>query len=1180
MKNGLLIVFFLSSSLLASAASENLLPGFERWYKSKTCRLAEGLMEDSRPVVTIQVPAKGFGVCQSPSIPVKPNTRYRITYQVKTENFTDSKAYIFLQIGKRQQIFPTSYKSGNQPWTRVEVFYITRANERSLMALLTVYGKGGQASFTLPDFCEADRTHTELQLPFRRTGGLRKNKNVLIPNDKIITARGGQLYFSAGEGDIHYLNGGGFHRDAQGISYINHVDNARYSFYLPQGGRYRRWFRTWRPIGARYCHAESLDGRTDGILHDDFIKAVKQWEWVPGPVYTLKAGYHELLLHSFSGGIRLASILFAPEDFSPEKLTEKELLKASYGPFLELESAPVRFPAQKWLAAAVRCDPADLNCRIELSEDGGKTFRIINHRQGYMTLPELKNCPVFRIRIAGDNTQFKSIRFEDRIRCRCVMTPGSGLAYRCGDGEYTFNREDGSLLSIRNRNTGDYIVRPGSGGDIFALTLRAPDSKREIRLTPADFVLKKVQSGKESVSFHYRNETEKITVAVICDFTGKQAQWRIRVENGNNRLYVLRTLFPYFAELSIGKTPADDTVIFPQSYVKRIYPAQGGRSLSREAMFPASMSMGWTDLYDPAGGGFFLMIDDPDFLLTRMACGPSANNNGAEMIFEKRHSVPPGRTAEFCYRTAVHPGDWHQAADLYRAWAEKHIGKPDLPQWLRESNGLYANSVQWRGKSAFSLLPGLYLDAAAGGLDGIVSWGQQSYPKGPCGDGFYYPSPCFGSAEELRAANLAIRKAGGHSGFYQWMNWNEKYESSSSVAFGKIRKKELPADLLYQPPGFTQRNQVIQENGKPHFFTLKSMLGHKNYLICPQSAEHRKYLEYYSELYARDFLSSGFYMDEGLSQARPCFNLRHGHFGNGSCGREMAENLRRITLSGRKYDPDFFVTPEVVNCLSGQYGAHFVGVFEPDLEIIKYTFPSQVYLDGNLPVMRQKQPKKTLETIFLLGNHLFLWPYGNILSNPQCRKIILLRRSLRMFFAYGTFRDTVGFSLVPAAAKAQVKRFEIQCEGINGDLFTVLNPKQEKIRLEIPGKAAFAWVFNQDGGLSGIPVRNGSFALPQEDISAVLVPYRTERDVFLHQVRITRKNLTLRIANPGTEDISVRFELRIDGKVVHCRIFKLPPGKIGSWNRPLNFAEDRKYLPAAWTIISGSRSAGDRLVLK
>ena len=195
-------------------------------------------------------------------------------------------------------------------------------------------------------------------------------------------------------------------------------------------------------------------------------------------------------------------------------------------------------------------------------------------------------------------------------------------------------------------------------------------------------------------------------------------------------------------------------------------------------------------------------------------------------------------------------------------------------------------------------------------------------------------------------------------------------------------------------------------------------------------------------------------------------------------------------------------------------------------------------------------------------------------------EIILLRRSLRMFFAYGTFRDTVGFSLVPAAAKAQVKRFEIQCEGINGDLFTVLNPKQEKIRLEIPGKGAFAWVFDQDGGLSGIPVQNSSFALPQEDISAVLVPYRTERDVFLHQVRITRKNLTLRIANPGTEDISVRFELRIDGKVVHCRIFKLPPGKIGSWNQPLNLADDRKYLPAAWTIISGSRSAGDRLVLK
>ena len=98
-------------------------------------------------------------------------------------------------------------------------------------------------------------------------------------------------------------------------------------------------------------------------------------------------------------------------------------------------------------------------------------------------------------------------------------------------------------------------------------------------------------------------------------------------------------------------------LIFPQSYYKRLYPARGGRPLSKNAVFPANMCMGWTDLYDPANGGFYLMIDDPDFLLTRMDCGPSEGNNGAMMLFEKQHSVPPGGAAEFRYRTAVHDGD-------------------------------------------------------------------------------------------------------------------------------------------------------------------------------------------------------------------------------------------------------------------------------------------------------------------------------------------------------------------------------------------------------------------------------------------------------------------------------------------------------------------------------------------
>ena len=1177
------IVIFLATLIaLGISASENLLPGFAQWYKNPSCQYDPAQRRDGREVMTVKVPAKGFGACQSPLLKVKPNTRYRISYQVTTQEFAGSKAYVYLQIGKRQQIFPSCYRSGDHPWTNIDISYITRAEETSLRLLLTVYGKGGTASFTLPDFREESRSENAVELPFRKTAGLvKKADGQLVPDRKVLSSPDDILYFQADQGEVHYLAGGGARRDEAGNPYIVDVDGARYVFFLKKAGRYRRWFRTWRPVPARYCHPESMDGKTDGKLHDDFIRGVKTWEWVPGPVYDLGAGYHELVLHSFSGGIRLGSVLFAPEDLTPDRLADRAPAKAGYGPYLELETAPVKFPAEKWLSAFLKHDPADLKCRVEVSADGGRTFRKAEMKQGKIVPAPEQGSPVIRLRIETAGQDLDHLRLAGAVRCGCIMKKQAGMTFRAGQGEYTINREDGSLLSVRNVRTDQFIVRPGGTGGIFALTLRKPGSEQETRLTDRDFRLDRVKEERTAAEFSFRNDPRRIGVTVRYDFGGPEAVWGIRVENGDPEQYVIRTAFPCFAELSIGKTPADDVLIFPQSYYKRLYPARGGRPLSKNAVFPANMCMGWTDLYDPADGGFYLMIDDPDFLLTRMDCGPSAGNNGAMMLFEKQHSVPPRGAAEFRYRTAVHDGDWHAAADLYRAWASKHVRRADLPQWLRECNGIYANAIQYRQKTGFTSLPGIYRYAAAYGLDGLVSWGQQSYFRGPCGDGFYYPSPCFGTADELKAADHAIRADGGHSGFYQWMNWNAKYETSDSVAFGKIPKKDLPSGLYYPAPGHCERNQVIQANGKPHFFTLKSMLGHNNYLICPGSEEHRKYLEYYAVLYARDFESSGFYMDEGISQARQCFNMKHGHFGDGSCGREMAENLRRITQAARKYNPDFFLTPEVVNCVAGQYGAHFVGVFEPDLEIVKYTFPDQIYLDGNLPVARQKAPLATLETIFLLGNHLFLWPYGNILERPDCQAVIQLRRSLRLYFADGKFRDTVGFSLERTDGKIQVKRFECERPDFAGELFTVLNPERKSTKLRIGRKNGAAWCFDPNGGLSRIPITDHFLTLPAERLCAILVPERMAPGYFLHQVRLSRKELRFKIANPGEKAIRIEFTLELNGKP-GCRLEgTVPPGEVLEWVHPMpEIPGGEKYPAASWRIVSGSFSASDRTRLR
>ena len=226
---------------------------------------------------------------------------------------------------------------------------------------------------------------------------------------------------------------------------------------------------------------------------------------------------------------------------------------------------------------------------------------------------------------------------------------------------------------------------------------------------------------------------------------------------------------------------------------------------------------------------------------------------------------------------------------------------------------------------------------------------------------------------------------------------------------------------------------------------------------------------------------------------------------------------------------------------------------------------------------RQKAPLATLETIFLLGNHLFLWPYGNILERPDCQAVIQLRRSLRLYFANGKFRDTVGFALEGSDGKIQVKRFECEGPDFAGELFTVLNPERKSAKLRIGRKNGAAWYFDLNGDLHRISISDHCLTLPAERLCAILVPERMAPGYFLHQVRLSRKSLRFENAIPGTEPVRIEFTLELNGKP-GCRLEgTVPPGEVREWVHPMpEIPGGEKYPAASWRIVSGMFSASDR----
>lgn len=1018
--------------------------------------LAEERWQESG-IVRLSLRPGGFVTCVSPPIPVKPETLYQFRWHCRTSRFGGARAYVYLESGQKQRVLPDVSIQGNSDWCEIVSHVMPLPGETELRLVLATHAPGdlespdGKADFAAiavtANPAPATRADDEMAMkfPVTRTAGMvrRGNRFALDPQTHVQPENHRHVSLEAEHGDVQFQDEGGRRADAE-CTYIDFVASASYTFWISRPGVYRRWLRTWRPAKARYCHHESINDEPPGPLLDDFIEKVQEWEWVPGPAYEFReAGFHRFTLHNFYAGIRLDKIMLVAEtsaDADPNTAVlpdtprqyppQGELLTASWTPL----------SVQEWLAFSWPANPVLPPLTLAISRGDAWEPVPMDQVTAYLTRHNSREPLRFKLILrptAADRQQHRlaNLTVADQGELRARLHPGQLITLENTAQRLLFNRENGALAGIYNRISQTWAYHQGVYSPPFTLTLFDPQSRQSRLLGAEEFRLTGHAHTGPSATFTYESDADDI--GVTCRYALRQdelADWSIRVTNRNPRLLVSKTRFPFFSSLSIGNQAADDTMIFPQSYRRRL--RLGERALSPNNFFPGSMAMGWVNLAD-ASGGFYLAINDPKLILTRMFAGTAPDNDGFEVVFEKHHAVPPAGEATWNYVSGLHTGSWHWAADHYRSLSAAWLRPADIPAWLREANGLYCYSAQWQGSGLFPKLPGVYQQARHLGLDGIQVWGQQSYPKGPCGDAFYFPSPHFGSEEEFAAANLAIRALGGHVAYYQWMNWNPTYETSERVAFDTLDKSRLPDDLYIPRPGFAVDNQVITEEGKTHFFTLESMRNQPCTLMCASQPEQREYLNYYTRRYSERYHADGFYMDEGILKAKACYNLRHQHVANGEGGAAMVEALAGMLATGRRHNPDFFLTHEAPSCAAGQVSAHFVGVFEPDLDIIKYTFPQQLYLDGNLPAARQKDPFAGLRAVFMLGNHLMLFPFAGTFAGDSAA-LIELRRQLRHYFAYALYRDRTG--LQARGDGVDCRRFRIDHAGNRGILVTVSNP--------------------------------------------------------------------------------------------------------------------------------------------
>ncbi len=531
------------------------------------------------------------------------------------------------------------------------------------------------------------------------------------------------------------------------------------------------------------------------------------------------------------------------------------------------------------------------------------------------------------------------------------------------------------------------------------------------------------------------------------------SQWRIHVENHSvEKMQEVR--FPCVNGVYFGQDWRENTLVYPfeagiqvkdpitafaqehsviywrwQNY-KYVYGLGAlsrklpGEVYSVDEKYSGNLSMKWLDYYGENGGLYFACHDvTPNICSLRAdTCGP--HSPGMNFSFgHPVHLVPESCWDSPEFVVAVHPGDWHNGAEKYRAFHREHSQAAVYrPKWFEKSAGLVAHyDFKYQNGGIvhhFSDIPRLLEQARELGLNHLLVAG---WHKDGFDNGFpeYEPAADLGTADELRDQVAKVISQGGHICFYV----NSRL---ANTKYGHLKE-------------FIAENGVVLEDGS--IMTEQYGSGNLRFAVqCIGSQGWRKKLEETVSYVTEDIGIDGMYLDQ-LAMGSPCLchNPHHDHgFGEWSVWyQKMLEDVALRRQQGSDQPLSMIhegVSDSYGNLVSGQlvstFSYHHCGAFP---KLYRYTFPEQILVDmlypeQNLamrPVHVAQASREMIDRAFLLG--MYFWVYdleedNTFRRDPKSYEYLKNTISLRNFwletFGLGTYRDQDGILCTPEGVQA------------------------------------------------------------------------------------------------------------------------------------------------------------------
>jgi hypothetical protein len=417
------------------------------------------------------------------------------------------------------------------------------------------------------------------------------------------------------------------------------------------------------------------------------------------------------------------------------------------------------------------------------------------------------------------------------------------------------------------------------------------------------------------------------------------------------------------------------------------------------------------------------------------------------------------------FNVGIHEGDWHWAADRYREWAHANHHPYSGPDWVRkECDGWLGTGVP----IPYDTYPKMLEDAKWLGLNYLQIWSEMIEHVGTnktrkayyC---FLMPDPDRGGEESIRKNIEAVRKAGGHIGFYHntW-TWDADIEK------GLIQWKDrIPPDVkIPKWWGDSRRSASVFPDGSREAGNFSD--GYSG--MCPASKEYQDYvLSWVVDRYVAKYGADAWYFDSCpvtmFGASRMCFSDEHGPCQPHGVGRGILELLRRVSERARP-TVNLAITSETVSDAMMQYNSHALGIEMvegltqyPRPEIYTYTFPEHPIFSGTCngagsglkyyyQDMQNPRREDVMNRVFLMGFRFDILDTIDP-ANPfhqHLRKLIALRQKIKADIYTGEFRDTIGLGPIPE--RLDVKLFRRR-DGTSLTL-TLFDRRQERKPFALP----------------------------------------------------------------------------------------------------------------------------------